>query len=644
MCGIVAVAALSPPSMLLRDRLHQATTALNHRGPDGSSIWLSESGVRPTVGLGHSRLAVNGGPLASQPIANEDTTVFAVVNGEIYDPGDSLRNRLIGQGHEFRTHGDSELIVHLYEQHGLEFVSFLRGEFAILIYDTRQGRLIAVRDRFGIKPLVYSPQDGKIWFASQARALAAAGIPINSDEESVWHSCSFQYTLPNRTLFENVFQLQPGHLACWNSSGLTLRKYWDCDYPEAASFQREEHGIHFVEEFRQLFSESVQIRLRGDVPVTAHLSGGIDSCSVLSVASDEIQQAFTVAFSDDSYDERAIAGAVASTCDVELQQVCGDPESLIKALPEAIEFTEGWAINGHLPAKYLLNRAIRAAGYKVALTGEGADELLFGYPHLRVDYCHALGLESSQIWRENEASRGIMLATEQQLNTSYVQRRLGYVPAFISAKASLGMLLRSHLDVDFLAQFQHRNAYEELLDAIAPREQLQGRHPVHQSTYLWNKTALAQYILRTLGDGCETAHGVEGRLPMLDHALFDSLKHLPHNAFFGKSSQNVIIEKQLLRCAMRKRLPRCVIDRPKHPFVAPPLCESFGKTSIRDALEAAIDSQRYFDPIKLRATLTRVSQSSRAERIATDPLWWVVLSAAATERSSMRQPKESLYV
>lgn len=653
MCGIVGYRSETPLDSAARWTnelsLHRACKRLAHRGPDGHGTWLSEDGL---VGLGHRRLAVNGGDNAVQPIECEDGSVVAVVNGEFYDKGDAIRSSLMRRGHHFRSCSDSELAVHLYEEHGLRFVDHLRGEFAILIWDARHRRMVAVRDRFGIKPLVYARSGDQFWFASQVCALAAAGIPIQPDEESIWHAMSFQYTLPDRTTCAGIRQLPPGHLAVCSGESLQVHSYWDLDYPHAADQPWEQSDDETLEAFGERFDEAVRLRMRGDVPVTAHLSGGIDSASVLesAIRQGNVARVFTVGFQPtSSYDESVIALAVAETLRVACQIVAGDPASLMAAMPAALDASEGWCVNGHLPAKYLLNQAIHDAGYKVSLTGEGGDELLAGYPHLRVDYLSDSGsqFDAASVWDANPASRGIMLPQGSGLDVSAVARRLGYVPAFLAAKASLGRLFQSHLRHDFLDQFAGRDPYAELVDVVAPPDQLTGRERIHQSLYLWNKTALPQYILRTLGDGCESAHAIEGRLPMLDHELFQWVKRLPMRWLLSSQvaassdregvGMRPLVEKQILRRFASNRVPADVVSRPKHPFVAPPLSDAFvDDSSLHDQLVAAIGDHPWFDPDKIQRTLSEIGAQSRSVQIATDPLWWMLLSTSPAVAQSSR--------
>ncbi len=283
---------------------------------------------------------------------------------------------------------------------------------------------------------------------------------------------------------------------------------------------------------------------------------------------------------------------------------------------------------------------IHRHGYKVALTGEGGDELLAGYPHLRVDHCQSTGHGelADSIAKSNPASRGVMLPTNDGLSMHSVHKRLGYLPTFLAAKASLGKTLRSHLRDEFLQQYRGRDAYDELIQSVAKPAQVHDRSVVHQSLYLWCKTALSQNILKTLGDGCESSHAVEGRLPMLDHELFDWCKQLPANMFIRQSSEgatesNRVTEKWILRQAMRDRLPSRIVSRPKHPFIAPPLLRGDAQSSkIRDAIQTAADQHTYFDGEKVRKTLNQTLQLGKDTKaapamVANDPLWWTLMSS-----------------
>lgn len=546
MCGIVSFVSAGPVEA---ERLHQATDSLSRRGPDGAGYWLDSS---RRVGLGHRRLAIVDESGGQQPFHNEDCSVHAVVNGELYNFRDQ-RRRLQALGHVFHTNCDSEVVCHLYEEYGLDFVHELRGEFAILLWDG--GRLVAVRDPFGIKPLCYARLQQEWWFASKARALWAAGCSRAWDPEAFWQAASTQYTLPDQTLFEGVRQLPPGHLAVLEGGCLRLIPYWQ-PRPQATADPGE---------FLGRLDAAVQERLPHGLPAALQLSGGIDSAAVVALAAARRSdlRAFTVSFDQASHDEYALAAQVAERCGVPLERVDLGAEELLALLPEAVVASEGLAVNAHLAAKFALDRRIHQAGYKVVLTGEGADEVLLGYPHFRQDLATSPE-ERQAIAASNTIAAGIMVTSAGGLSLAFVRSRLGAVPAFLDAKAALGAKIHACLRAEYLADYAGLDAYQRMLD-FAP---LAGGNILEQASELWNRSALANYILHTLGDGCEMAHSLEGRLPFLDGSLACWLKGLPVEWKIRQGR-----EKHLLRESLRGLLPASVVDRQKQPFMAPPLLD-----------------------------------------------------------------------
>jgi asparagine synthase (glutamine-hydrolysing) len=272
MCGIVAL--FSPERPVSAEVLARATASLHHRGPDGQRQWVAPGGE---VGLGHARLAIIDLETGAQPLTNEDGQIHVVVNGELYD-FERIRSELQARGHTFRTRSDSEIVLHLYEEYGAHCVHHLRGEFAFVLWDARQRRLLAARDRFGIKPLFYADIGPTLAFASEAKALMAAGLAPRWDEEGVAQIAAFSTLSPDRSLFQGVRQVPPGHFLLASAGDRQLVRYWDFDYPPAAAQAGPPDpasDADQVERFRAALDEAVRLRLRADVPVGCYLSGGI---------------------------------------------------------------------------------------------------------------------------------------------------------------------------------------------------------------------------------------------------------------------------------------------------------------------------------------------------------------------------------
>ena len=605
MCGIISFQSSQP---MAARRLESATLSLRKRGPDEQNVWMHPQGL---AGLGHCRLAIVDPTGGRQPVCNETGTVRAVVNGEFYDFQEQ-RRWLEGRGHQLSSHSDSELVCHLYEEYGLGFVEHLRGEFSLLLYDQDQQRLVAVRDPFGIKPLVYAQIEGEWWFASKARALFAAGLPACLSEESFWQAASTQYPLPEQTFFEGVRQVAPGSLVVCQKGQLNRRRYWN---PQPMQETDTQPGR--PEEFRERLEQAVCERLPSGWPVALQLSGGIDSGAVVALAAQHRNDltAFTVSYPGTRHDELAQAHLLADMHGVPLEPVPVTPKSLLEALPKAVACTEGLAINAHLAAKYLLAERVRAAGFKVVLTGEGADEVLLGYPHFRQDLAGSQD-ERRRIADNNPIATGIMVTHSPGLSLHKLQARLGHVPAFLEAKAALGLKIHQCLRSDFLAEYAHRDAFLEMLGD----QDWRGLSPIEQSSRLWNQSALANYILHTLGDGCEMAHSLEGRLPFLDGGLARWLAPLP---LHWKIRQGR--EKYLLKQACRSILPASLVERQKQPFMAPPLLAQ-GHLQKRLRQRAA-DSHPFVDSDRLGRVLDRLDQLPEAQQQEWDPaLTWLLTS------------------
>ena len=381
MCGIVAVFSRRDP--VAESTVARATQALYHRGPDGQRHWTSAD---RRVALGHARLSIIDLTTGDQPIASEDERTRIIVNGELYG-FEAIQKDLQNRGHRLRTKSDSEIALHLYEDYGPQCLHHLRGEFAIVIWDETRRRIFAARDRFGIKPLFYAWHNDVLYLASEVKALFAAGIPARWDDESVFHSVSFGKHL-TRTLYDGVFELPPGHFLIATEKHWQVTKYWDFNYPRADATVAKRSDADYAAEFRHELEEAVRIRLRADVPVGVYLSGGLDSCSVLGLAArhhpDPIR-AFTLTFEQAAYDEGPIAKEMAELAGAEFNPIPIGQRHLADNFADSIAQAETPCINAHGVAKYVLSRAVRHAGYKVVITGEGSDEILGGYPHFRRD-------------------------------------------------------------------------------------------------------------------------------------------------------------------------------------------------------------------------------------------------------------------
>src|SRR5262245_1214724 len=635
MCGIVALVSRREP--IDPQVLERATRRLDHRGPDGHRQWIAP---HRCVGLGHARLSVIDLHTGDQPIASEDERLHIVVNGEFYDY-ERVQRELEQSGHRLRTRSDSEIALHLYEELGAQCLHRLRGEFAFVLWDEANQTLFAARDRFGIKPLYYAEQDGVLALASEAKALFAAGLPARWDPTGFVQATSLLVPEQDSSLFDGVRQVPPGHYLLATGRGVRIVRYWDFDYPQAeAGAPRSD--AECAEALRHELDEAVRIRLRADVPVGCYLSGGIDSCAVLGLAarhrSDPIR-VFTLAFDRADYDESGIAREMAERVGAEFHPIPIRQADLADHFADAVWHSEMTCINGHGVAKFALSRAVRDAGYKVVITGEGSDEILAGYPHFRRDMLlyDSAGQDPATVKRllaelndANPVSRGLLLPDGRALPLASVQRLLGFTPSWFEAFGTTAFKLRALFTDGFIASVGEHDPYRTLLNGLDVHGQMSGRPPVHQSLYLWAKTHLPNYVLTVLGDRMEMAHSIEGRVAFLDHHVVELVRSLP-------VAQKIrgMTEKYVLREATRSVLTDTVYRRHKHPLTSPPVALTPDQplhALVQDTLRGPVmKSLPFFDQRKVMALLDSLPTMDDGARTAIDPALMIMLSACVLQ-------------
>jgi asparagine synthase (glutamine-hydrolysing) len=617
--------------------IERATKSLYHRGPDGQRHWIGFGG---RVALGHARLSIIDLTTGDQPIASEDGRTRIIVNGEFYGY-ESIQKELEQASHRLRTRSDSEIALHLYEDFGTQCLHRLRGEFALVLWDERNRTMFAARDRFGIKPLFYAFHNETLYLASEVKALFAAGVPRRWDSESVSQSVEFGGH-PLRTLFEGVLQVPPGHYLIATEKHIELSRYWDFDYPRADRSGTHRSTADYVAEFRSALEEAVRIRLHADVPVGCYLSGGLDSCAVLGLAakhrSDPIR-AFTLSFDRAEYDEEKEARKMAGKVGAEFFPIAIKQDDLADHFADAILQSETFCFNAHGVAKYLLSRAVRDAGYKVVLTGEGSDEILGGYAHFRRDMLlyNNEGEDPSEVAkllddleRLNPVSRGLLLPDGEAKPLDNVKRVLGFVPSWIETFSARSANMQELFAEEFWSTYSERPGYQALLSSIDVRGQLIGRDPVHQSLYLWSKTLLPGYILTMLGDRMEMAHSVEGRVPFLDHHLVELVRSQP-------VTQKIhgMTEKYVLREAVRDVITDTVYRRQKHPFLSPPATlhpkQKLGAL-VQDTLRSPVlATLPFFNQKKVLGVLDRLNTMDEGSRVANDQVLMTIVSACVLQ-------------
>jgi asparagine synthase (glutamine-hydrolysing) len=552
-CGLLSRDGATPPRP---SALAAMSAALAHRGPDGAG-----SHRAGPVALAARRLAIVDVAGSPQPVANEDGSVQVVLNGEIYNFA-ALRARLRRRGHVLATRGDTEVLAHLYEDHGPGFVRELRGMFALALWDARSQRLLLARDRFGIKPLLYALDDRRLAFASELRALLELrDVPRDIDPEALEQYLTVNSVLGERTMLRAVRRLRPGHLLLAGPGGVRIERYAR-DVPVPAGEVRAEPEAELAAELRERLRDSVRAHLAGDVPVGVLLSGGVDSGGLAALAAREQGgrlRTFSVGFEEPSFDELDRARLVARRYGTEHRELVVGPghASLLERLAGDADEPRGDATA--LP--YWLVARLAARDVKVVLAGEGGDELFGGYPTYTAD----------RLGPRGAAAAAALAPLVQRVPSSSRRLSLDFRLRRLARGAGLGPLERHHAWKEIFAADERA--------ALLPRRWRGAGDPlaVHRERYA--ETAGAEPIARLqdvdLGtfvaddlliqaDRAGMAHGLEVRVPYLDPVVAELALALPAGARLRG-----LQTKRLLRAALAPLLPACVARGPKRGFCTP---------------------------------------------------------------------------
>ena len=621
MCGIAGFVALGAMPEAPRETLSAMITRLAHRGPDGYGFH-----VEPGVGLAHARLSIIDLATGDQPIHNPRGTVWTVFNGEIFNYVE-LRRELEAAGHRFYTQSDTEVIVHLYDRYGDAFVEHLNGQFAIALWDGERRRLLLARDRAGIRPLFHAQGRGGLWFASEVKALHVV-LPETRRLHPVGLAQALTYWAPvdPDTVYEGVSSLPPGCvLAIEHDGRQSLRQYWDWTFPDAAEATPARYPDSVdaaAAQLRELLVDAVRLQLRADVPVGAYLSGGLDSSGIVAMIrgfTDTPVRTFSVAFEDGEFDESEHQMAMVRHLGTEHTTLRCTRRDIGEAFPRLVRHAETPVLRTAPVPLMLLAGSVRAHGYKVVLTGEGADEVFGGY----------------DIFKEAKVRRFWARQPGSQLRPRLLEKLYGYLrtspvrnPAFAQQFFGQGM---EHLHRPVFAHVPRWTTSQRALGLLSPEmraaiggwdplaayertlpEAIGRWAPLARDQYVEAKTLLAGYLLSSQGDRVAMANSIEGRFPFLDHRVIEFANRLP-----ASYKLRGMTEKYLLRKALADLLPADILARTKQPYRAPdsqsfffdgkPLdyvAELFSPESLREA--------GYFEP----AAAGRLFEKCRQGRAA----------------------------
>lgn len=556
MCGIAGKVNFDRTRAVDPERLRAMTTAIAHRGPDADGFHFAAG-----VGLGHRRLSIIDLATGDQPLANEDNTVWVVFNGEIYNFAE-VRSELESAGHRFRTHSDTEVIVHAYEEWGELSVERFRGMFAYALWDDRQRKLVLVRDRLGVKPLFYSTTPFGITFGSEIKALLEdADVPREWSAEAIDAYLALQYVPSPATVYQHIWKLPPAHFLVVQNGQVVIRRYWDLHFPGNGDALRE---AEYLDRLDSLISESVKLRLMSDVPLGAFLSGGIDS-SVVVAAMVETSSApvvtMSVGFAEQGFNEIEYARAVATHLGTESYEKIVTPD-IADLLPKlAWHFDEPFADSSAIPTYYV--SAVAREHVTVALSGDGGDELWAGYARHRVERWET----SARQWLGPMGGLAGRLAGYVPIGMKGARslRHLALTPADAYADKHVYGLFetgaRQQLySSDFALRVRDGDPFAGFRAAY---RSCGSSDPVDRALYVDVKTYLLDDIL-TKVDRMSMAVSLEARDPLLDHKLLEFAATVPSSLKLRNGQT-----KYLLRRVLERRIPKAIVDRPKQGFEAP---------------------------------------------------------------------------
>ncbi|WP_406699894.1 asparagine synthase (glutamine-hydrolyzing) [Singulisphaera sp. Ch08] len=586
MCGIAGALDLNGTREFPAQRLLAMTGAIAHRGPDDEHIH-----IEPGVALGARRLSIIDLAGGRQPIPNERGDIWVAFNGELFEYPE-LREQLLARGHRLATRCDTEAWVHLYEDHGEAMFDRARGQFAVSLWDRQNRTLILGRDRVGICPLYYTERDGWLLWGSEIKALLSSGmVPAVPDPKGIDHLFSFFCAGTTRTYFDGIKSLAPGHYLRIKDGRVEVKQYWDLDFPDMGDERRLDNPEPLIDEFEGLLRQSVERRLRGDVPVVSYISGGLDSTVVLGLSSRQRGSAvpsFTIGLDNAGPDERPQSIEAAQVLGSKLTTVTMDKAQIASAFPELTVAAEGPILDTSCAALMRLAQAVHGQGYKVALTGEGADEALAGY----------VWFKSQKV---REAIVGKIGAPIPRMFRKFMLGAVGGGSAHRPAELALGGVRPAQQDMYELISQARSTLYSDRMwnrladhdpysDLSLTNDRMQRWHPLNQSLYVGYKVMLAGLLMISKGDRIAMHSSVETRYPFLDDDVINFCAGLsPDYKLRGMN------EKWILRQVAAKTLPPQIANRPKTMFRA-----SLAKTFLGPDRPSWVD--QLLSPESLRET------------------------------------------
>ncbi len=559
------------------DTIKRMNGRLVHRGPDAQDDHCFDN-----VALGFTRLSIIGLDNGMQPIYNEDESLVMICNGEVFNYIE-LREELKARGHVFRTQSDVEVILHLYEDHGMSFINQLNGQFAFVLYDKKKKNLYCARDQMGIVPFHYTLTDGVFVFSSEIKSiLEHPAVKREVDLVGLDQVFTFAGLISPRTMFKNICSLENGHYLTVNDQGeITDTEYWDLVYPESEVKLNGKSEDYFVDELEKLFEKSINLRLRADVPSGLYLSGGLDS-SMITMKVNQMhananKEAFSIDFAESELSETRYQVLVADKSNSLLNKKTFYYKDISERLRQAIYHCECPVKETYNTASLALSESTRAKGIKVILSGEGSDELFAGYVGYRFDKMREMNVV------QNDAD-----PLEEEIREKiWGDKSFFYETNFVELEG----LKRGLYSKNINASFHEINC---LNHQVVNKDRLAGRDVLSKRSYLDYKLRLVDHLVSDHGDRMALANSVEVRYPFLDKDFVEFSTQVPPEIKLKDFTEKYILKKMASRF-----VPETIVDREKFGFVAPgsPYLLQNNVEYINDLLSYdLIKKQGFFDP------------------------------------------------
>ncbi len=615
MCGIAGIFKNNnsqPDPILLNKMIH----SIRHRGPDESGLYIDDR-----VGLAHARLSIIDLSEGIQPIHNEDKSLWIIFNGEVFNYPE-LREELIKLGHKFYTKTDTEVILHLFEEDGVDCLQKLNGQFAFAIWDVKKQTLFLARDRAGILTLFYSISNGSLIFASEIKALFAdQSLSRNINYKALDQIFTFWTTLNDHTFFNGVFELPPAHFMIVTPENHKIVKYWNLEFPIEGDYSAL-NKKDLTEKIEQTLLDAVKIRLRSDVPVGSYLSGGLDSSGITSIIKNNFNNklnSFGIRFEDEDFDEGSFQQEMVKFLKIDQSELYIKNEDVGNSLESVLWHTEKPILRTSPAPLFLLSSLVHNSGYKVVLTGEGADEIFGGYNIFKET-------KIRNFWSRYPESKMRPLLLCKLYPYIFKDKRLGntLIEFFKSGIDDPGNPLFSHLvrwnntsriknffSENVKSTLQGYNAYSDLLNLL-PQDFRKWDY-FAKAQYLEIIIFMSNYLLSSQGDRMAMANSVEIRLPFLDHRLIELMSRV--NPEYKLNGLN---EKFILKEVLKSRLPASIISRPKNPYRAPikrGLINADSELVERYLSESELKKTGLFDTKKVKLFLKKMLKFEKISEI-----------------------------